>query len=260
MTIQFSKYQGAGNDFIMIDGRKTLPTLDSKTISHLCNQHFGIGADGLLLLSTEEGFDFRMVYYNSDGSEATFCGNGGRCIVAFAAAMGLNKKEYHFIAADGIHQAEIIEHKGNKSIISLGMQDASIYSFSPAVCYLNTGTYHLVKFVDDVSELDVVKIGRSIRNEVQYAPHGTNVNFVAVKTDGLYLRTYEKGVENETLACGTGATAAAISASLLHGGNEFKVHTLGGTLKVTFAVDGDKYTDVILTGEATKVFDGQIEL
>lgn len=258
MIIKFSKYQGAGNDFIMIDCRKIVSDIGSHLVAKLCDRHFGIGADGVILLLNEEGVDFRMKYYNSDGSEATFCGNGGRCIVAFASANGLNSNEYNFIAADGMHKAEILSQNGNSFRVKLDMQDALVYSKSENEYYLNTGTYHLVKFVQDISTINVVEYGRTLRNEKRFEPQGTNVNFVEINGQTLHMRTYEKGVENETLACGTGATASAIAASMRNGGNEFVVHTLGGILNVTFNVNGDEFNNVKLIGPVAKVFDGEI--
>lgn len=260
MKLNFSKYHGAGNDFLLIDCRDSELKLSPSVIMTLCDRHFGIGADGVLLLSLALGFDFRMHYFNSDGSEATFCGNGARCLVAFAADKGIQKDNYYFVAADGEHTAHLISEYNGTRIITLGMQDAVIYSTSQDECYLNTGTYHVVKFVEDVNAVDVEKIGRSIRYDSIYEPHGTNVNFVTMKHDTLYIRTYEKGVENETLSCGTGATAAAITASILYGGNQFKVITKGGGLDVSFRIDNHTYFDVKLTGEAVKVFEGSVEV
>jgi diaminopimelate epimerase len=182
-------------------------------ISKLCDRHFGIGADGLLLLRNKENFDFEMVYYNADGSPATFCGNGGRSIVAFANQIGLIDKECLFLAPDGQHHASILSQLGNIWKVKLEMSDAIIYENSPEYTYLNSGTYHYVKLTDDPDSIDFIPFARKIRFDQRFAPDGTNVNLVKVAEDKLMVRTYEKGVEDETLSCGTGVTA---SAKLLH--------------------------------------------
>lgn len=260
MNLQFSKYEGAGNDFIIIDDRKLQFPVSIDLISRLCDRHFGIGADGILLVQHSEGYDFGMNYFNSDGSPATFCGNGGRCIVAFAHMMGITGNTSRFMAADGIHHAQITENNGAVMIVELEMQDPVVYSNDTHSCYLNTGTYHLVKFVDNPDNIDIIEDGRELRFDARYEPHGTNVNFAKMLKKELYVRTYEKGVENETLSCGTGVTAAAIAASLKYGGDSFYVNTAGGRLFVSFTRTNDVFKHVKLTGPARLVFHGEFEI
>jgi diaminopimelate epimerase len=260
MTLKFSKYEGTGNDFIIIDDRKLQFPVSEKLISKLCDRHFGIGADGLLLVQHSEGYDFGMNYFNSDGSAATFCGNGGRCITAFAHQMGICGNICRFMAADGIHHAQITENSGPTMIVELGMQDAVLYSTESNLYYLNTGTYHVVKFVENPDNIDVVETGREIRFDSRFGPHGTNVNFAKMLKKQLYVRTYEKGVENETLSCGTGVTASAIAASLKYGGTSFYVNTAGGRLYVSFERADNTFKKVKLTGPAKLVFEGAIEI
>jgi len=260
MILHFIKYQGTGNDFILFDDRQLTFPVDEVLIKRLCDRHFGIGADGILLLRQEAGFDFRMIYYNADGSAATFCGNGGRCITAFAHKSGIRGKNFRFIATDGIHNSLIINDKDLEMNIELEMQDAIIYNCDSESYYLNTGTYHVVKFVSDPDQVDVLAEGRKIRYDNKYQAHGTNVNFACFDGKELYVRTYEKGVENETLSCGTGVTATAIAASLKYGGNDFGVSTSGGKLYVHFNRIGNSFTQVKLTGPVRVVFNGNIEI
>lgn len=260
MTLQFSKYEGTGNDFIMIDDRKLQFPASEQLIRKLCDRHFGIGADGILLVQHSEGYDFGMNYFNSDGSPATFCGNGGRCITAFAYQKGVSGDKCRFMAADGIHQARITENHGSVMIVELDMLDPLIYSIDRNICYLNTGTFHVVKFVDNPDDIDIIESGREIRYDARFEPHGTNVNFAKLLKNELYVRTYEKGVENETLSCGTGVTASAIAASLKYGGNSFYVNTAGGRLNVSFTRTDDTFKNVKLTGPAKLVFEGTIEI
>ncbi|MBK7174202.1 MAG: diaminopimelate epimerase [Bacteroidales bacterium] len=257
MHIPFIKYQGTGNDFILVDDRSRIFPDDVTLISHMCNRHFGIGADGLLLLRNSDSSDFEMVYFNADGSPATFCGNGGRCIVAFAQSLELIGYSTSFIAADGMHMAQILEEQGASSEVSLKMKDPEIYEFNDDSCFLNTGTFHFVKFVDDVSQIDVHEEGKRIRNLPKFEPAGTNVNFVQICEGYLKVRTYEKGVEAETLSCGTGVTASAIAASLKSGGTDFQIQTPGGNLKVTFRRDGTRFSEITLQGNVSRVFEGQ---
>ena len=260
MTLQFSKYEGTGNDFIVIDDMKLHFPVSEKLIRDLCDRHNGIGADGVLLVQHSEGYDFGMKYFNSDGSPATFCGNGGRCVAAFAHYYGIAGNTCRFMAADGIHHAIITENKGQTMIVELGMQDAVIYDTLNSLYYLNTGTYHVVKFVGNPDNVDVIESGREIRFEAKYEPHGTNVNFARMLKKELYVRTYEKGVENETLSCGTGVTATAVAASLKYGGSAFFVNTAGGRLHVSFTRVEETFKEVKLTGPARLVFEGKIEI
>jgi diaminopimelate epimerase len=257
MHFPFVKYQGTGNDFILIDDRSRILPTDDQIIQHICDRHFGIGADGVLLLRNSSDYDFEMVYYNPDGSEATFCGNGGRCIVAFAQSLELIGSNTLFKAADGIHKADILFEEGSKSMVKLGMQDAIIYESGIRSFYLNTGTYHYVVFIENIDQADVLMEGRRIRNLEKFAPHGTNVNFVKLSSDFLEVRTYEKGVESETLSCGTGVTASAIAASFITGKSRYHIKTKGGELTVEFQRDQQTITQVTLEGLVTRVFEGQ---
>jgi len=260
MTLQFSKYEGTGNDFILIDDRRLQFPVSEHLISRLCDRHFGIGADGVLLVRRSEGYDFGMEYFNSDGSHATFCGNGGRCITAFAHNMGITDSTCRFMASDGIHHARITENNGTLMVVELDMQDPVIYSTDHNSYYLNTGTYHVVKFVDNPDNIDIIEEGRALRFDARYEPHGTNVNFAKILKNELYVRTYEKGVEDETLSCGTGVTASAIAASLSYGGKAFYVNTAGGRLHVSFNRNNDTIRNVKLTGPARLVFEGTLEI
>lgn len=259
MTITFSKYQGTGNDFILIDGRQNpvLPT--GEQIARLCHRQFGIGADGLMLLTQEEAHDFRMIYYNSDGKEGSMCGNGGRCITKFAYDCGIRRDEYHFIAIDGPHIA-IMEENG---LVRLKIKDVNRVESHKTYEFLDTGSPHVVKHVQDISLLDVVAEGRAIRYSDYYAREGVNVNFVQVVDDNtIAVRTYERGVEDETLSCGTGVTACAlVNAHNENGFNHIEVETNGGSLYVEFEKTGEtSYTNIWLAGPAQKVFDGTILL
>ncbi len=213
--MRFYKYHGAGNDFIIADNRNNTYLLDNKTIAKLCDRHIGIGADGLILLNNKKGYDFEMLYYNADGSSDMMCGNGGRCLVGFAIDMKIVNADniIHFYCAGKDYSAELMRSKeGKEANIRLKMQDINNYGkISQEEYFLNTGTYHFVKFVKDIEKIDVITEGRKIRYDKQYYPNGTNVNFVEKTDNKLIIRTYEKGVEDETLACGTGIVAAALA-------------------------------------------------
>jgi len=257
MKLHFYKYQGAGNDFILLDNRSSNIELTNEQVAFLCDRRFGIGADGLMLLEEEQGADFRMVYYNSDGGESTMCGNGGRCIAAFAKKLGLVKDEVNFVAIDGPHNA----HINNDGIISLHMQNVIGIDAYDGYCILNTGSPHYIKWVDDVMQSEVFKKGREIRNQKEFQPKGINVNFVQRMNDeSLWVRTYERGVEDETLSCGTGVTAAAIAASGTATGHfVVPIHTPGGKLEVSFTKNtATSAKDVILKGPAVFVYEGDI--
>ncbi len=258
MNIHFYKYQGTGNDFILLDNRAGAIMLNRDHIAWLCNRHLGIGADGLMLLTNEEGFDFRMVYYNSDGNESTMCGNGGRCIVAFAAKLDILKNEARFVAIDGAHFARILDD----GRVSLSMTDVSEMKKSAAETVLNTGSPHLIHIVDAVKELDVVSLGRALRHRKEYEPDGINVNFVQLHKSHIEVRTYERGVENETLSCGTGVTAAAMATAPEEPGlYQTAVVTPGGQLEVKFERTATGLmTHVWLTGPAAFVFEGEVRL
>jgi diaminopimelate epimerase len=258
MRFAFHKYHGTGNDFILIDNRTMLITLTKEQIAFLCHRNFGIGADGLMLLEPVEVADFKMVYFNSDGQESTMCGNGGRCLVRFAAELGLIAHNTSFLAIDGMHEASL-EANG---MVNLGMKDViKINRFSDHL-EIDTGSPHYIKWVENLDESDVYSSGKQIRNEDKFQPGGINVNFVERLGNGIKVRTYERGVENETLSCGTGVTAAAI-ASVEGQVGEFSipVFTPGGRLEVSFEKpDTDSAIDVILKGPAVMVFSGVMEL
>lgn len=260
MKIEFFKYQGTGNDFVMLDNRDGLyEDLTAKHVNLLCNRRFGIGADGLILLSNTAGFDFEMKYYNADGNVGSLCGNGARCLLKFASSMGIKKNMYHFTTADGEHEGEI-DLNGE---VRLKMHDVDSVEYALNHYVLNTGSPHYVKTTADVMKVDVLSEGRAIRNSKEFAEEGINVNFVQVlEEDKIYVRTYERGVEDETLSCGTGVTASAIiSAHNDNGFNRVEVKTAGGRLSVEYdKLSEVKFTNIWLCGPAKMVFSGQIEL
>ncbi len=260
MKIEFYKYQGTGNDFVILDNREGIfSELTPKQVNLLCNRRFGIGADGLMLFNNKAGFDFEMKYFNSDGKEGSMCGNGGRCILKFASMMGIKKSSYNFFAVDGEHEGEI-DLDGE---ISLKMKDVDgVEDFSNHYV-LNTGSPHYVKTTSDVMKIDVVAEGRAIRNSKEFAEEGINVNFVeTLDEDTIYVRTYERGVEDETLSCGTGVTAAAlISAHNDNGFNRVEVKTTGGRLNVEFdKINESNFNNIWLSGPAEMVYKGEINL
>ncbi|MDP4266828.1 MAG: diaminopimelate epimerase [Bacteroidota bacterium] len=263
MKINFIKYQGTGNDFIMIDNRNlSFPKENSELVAHLCNRHFGIGADGLILLENNNLNNFSMVYYNSDGHESTMCGNGGRCVVAFAKTLYPEHEYFRFMAIDGEHSAEVKEINGNRTIVSLKMNDVDEIETIDNDYFLNTGSPHFVTFVKDIDSIDVDYEGKKIRYSERFAGKGTNVDFLERFEDYIYVRTYERGVENETLSCGTGVVASAIVTDFSRSVNKsvYKIRTLGGELSVKFnSSDKKKYTDIWLEGPATMVFMGNYE-
>jgi len=262
MELRFTKYHGTGNDFIIIDHRVDPFEFKSEQISFLCHRQFGIGADGLILLSHKAGFDFQMKYFNSDGGEGSMCGNGGRCITAFANALGIINKKAKFSAIDGEHVSKILSINGNESYVSLKMSDVSQIQKLKEDYFIDTGSPHLVKFVKNIDKLDVYNQGKRLRWDKQFQPEGTNVNFVEFKGDLLEVRSFERGVENVTLSCGTGITASALAASIVKDDSQkfFDIKTYGGNLKVRFARSKNKFTNVWLEGPAIKVFEGKIEI
>lgn len=259
--IQFYKYQGTGNDFVIIDNRQDIfPKNDTKTIALLCDRKFGIGADGLILIENDISTDFKMVYYNSDGSQSTMCGNGGRCVVAFAKKMGIIQQKTTFMAIDGTHDA-VVHTDGLVSLEMIDVENVEIYENGDL--FLNTGSPHHIAFVQQVNEVDVFSNGRKIRRSVLYGNAGANVNFVQVESPNtICVRTYERGVEDETLSCGTGVTAAVLGgyASNKLASTEIDVKTPGGKLTVSFQPRGGAFTKVKLTGPATFVFQGVISI
>lgn len=260
MRLHFHKYQGTGNDFIILDNRNNqYGNLSIRQINFLCNRRFGIGADGLMLLNPSPTFDFDMKYFNADGREGSMCGNGGRCLVKFAYHLGIHKITYVFHANDGNHEAEI----DLDGTVSLRMRDVDAVKKYNSDLLINTGSPHYVKMVNDVDHFDVFKTGKAIRNSDPFVKEGINVNFVEqVGDDEIFVRTYERGVEDETLSCGTGVTAAAIACFHNENGfNDVVVHTRGGRLNVEYdRGDNDTYTNVWLSGPAEKVYEGTIDL
>ena len=259
MILPFFKYQGAGNDFILVDNRNgEFNDISQLQIKKLCNRNFGVGADGLMLLNKHEHLDFEMDYYNSDGSGGAMCGNGGRCIVAFAKQLKIINEQTKFIASDGRHEAFI----DDSGIVKLKMIDVETLEEKQGSFFVDTGAPHHVEFDAHIKELDVYEKGKQIRYSDEYRAVGTNVNFVQVHKNGIQIRTYERGVENETLACGTGAVASAISYYKKYdsGSENIKVKTLGGELYVSFKEKANIFTDVYLSGPAIFVFRGKIDI
>lgn len=260
MIIHFHKYQGTGNDFVVIDNRKQeYSFLSTDQIRRLCDRKFGIGADGLMLLNKKDGYDFEMKYFNADGREGSMCGNGGRCITKFAYHLGIHRVDYRFLAFDGEHEAEI----DTDGTVSLKMKDVDKIRKKSGDFILNTGSPHYVKLVTDVMNEDVYKKGRDIRYSKDFEQEGINVNFVEqAGDDEIIVRTYERGVEDETFSCGTGVTAAALVCYHNENGfNEVEVKTLGGSLSVEFdRKDDDTYVNIWLSGPAEKIFEGKVEL
>lgn len=255
-TMEFYKYQGTGNDFVMIDNRDLQFPKEKDLIEKLCDRRFGIGGDGLILLENDNHADFRMVYYNSDGNESTMCGNGGRCLVAFAHFLDVFEDRTTFVAIDGLHEAEI-----NSGIVKLKMIDVDFIRKDGESSVLNTGSPHFVQFVKDLANYKVYHNGNEIRNSATYRQEGINVNFVEEISDSeIFVRTYERGVEDETFSCGTGVTASALV--FLKGKNQHSVDVkvLGGNLKVYAEQDGDSFRNIWLEGPAKQVFKGKISL
>lgn len=259
--LPFYKYQGAGNDFVVVDNRGPiyLPEPGPELVRRLCHRRFGVGADGLMLLQNKEGFDFEMIYFNADGKEGSMCGNGGRCIVAFARRLGLIKNRCRFLAIDGPHEA-IIERQ---NWVELKMGNVSGIEIGENYYYLDTGSPHYVTFVDDVARVDVVQEGRAVRYSDRFEGEGTNVNFVQLTSGGISVATYERGVEDETLACGTGVTASAIAYYLRKPGKsrqEVAIRAKGGQLLVRFRPADGGFEEIWLCGPAALVFEGEIEI
>jgi len=259
MKIHFYKYHGTGNDFILIDNRKKQASfINKKIIAEMCDRHFGIGADGLMLLNSHEEYDFEMDYYNSDGSGSTMCGNGGRCIVAFAKKMKLFENLTTFIASDGVHEASI----NNEETVKLKMTNVVDFEEDAGGFVIDTGSPHYVVFKDDIKQLDVFNKGKEIRNSNKFKEKGINVNFVSENKTEISIRTYERGVENETLSCGTGSVASAIAYYKKYkpNSNKIKLKTLGGNLKVEFEEKANSFVNVYLEGEAKFIFEGDYYL
>ena len=264
--MHFYKFDGAGNDFVLLDIRENDPQLTTEQIASLCHRRFGIGADGLMTLGAKEGYDFEMRYYNSDGRLGSMCGNGGRCITAFAHVLGIkptNGTAYHFVGFDGPHDAEILLWNPEErfGMVRLGMKDIPNDQIQRIRdeengadgWFLDTGSPHFVQRVQELAHFDVVNEGRRIRNLSQHFPKGTNVDFIEDADNGVLLvRTYERGVEDETWACGTGVTACAIIT-----GNG-RIKTRGGDFKVTFDVGDKVFEQVKLIGPVAFNFEGEV--
>lgn len=255
--IKFYKYQGTGNDFVMIDNRDlSFPKNDIQLVKRICDRRFGVGADGLILLENDEELDFQMVYYNSDGNESTMCGNGGRCLVAFAHFLGVFQGKAKFNAVDGLHEAEILG-----DVVKLKMIDIQSVKEVDGDYEINTGSPHFVRYIDDVMNYDVYKNGYEIRNSETYKKEGINVNFVSRISDNeLFVRTYERGVEDETYSCGTGVTASSLALMKNTNHNEVFVKTLGGDLKVYAEKYDGGFRNVWLEGPAKQVFEGKFKI
>jgi diaminopimelate epimerase len=259
MKLQFQKYQGTGNDFVILDNRNwSYTSLTTERIKSVCDRKFGVGADGLMLLNSKTDYDFEMKYFNADGRESSMCGNGGRCLVKFAFDQGIRKEKFLFSAVDGDHEAEI----GEAGIVRLKMKDVHGIIDYHGDSLLNTGSPHYVKIVSDVMDYEVYNKGMEIRYSPAFAKEGINVNFVEQKrSEEILVRTYERGVEDETLSCGTGVTASALVCYHNEMGfNHVTVITRGGTLVVEFDRLGDSHFENIwLCGPAEKVFQGEMD-
>lgn len=257
MKLPFYKYQGAGNDFILIDNRDLgFNHHQPELIEKLCDRRFGIGGDGLMCLENYDGFDFKMVYYNADGQPSSMCGNGGRCIVAFAKFLNVIENETKFLAVDGPHYAKISE---NGNWVSLQMIDVETFKKDGDAFVINTGSPHYIKFAEAVADINVFEEGRKIRYNETYKTEGININFVEPQSQHLFVRTYERGVEDETYACGTGVTAVALANAIKNnqtGLIETPIKVLGGILSIRFNYDGEKFTNIFLEGPAKLVFEG----
>ncbi len=257
MFLDFHKYQGTGNDFVMIDDREE--RFDIKAIDlvqKLCDRKFGVGADGLILIRNHADYDFEMIYYNADGSQS-MCGNGARCAVSFAKQLQIIQEKTHFLAIDGPHTASI----DADGWVSLKMGDVSQVSKTDEDYFVNTGSPHHIRLVNDITHYPVYESGKVVRYSDAYKPHGTNVNFIEkINPQEIFVRTYERGVENETLSCGTGVTACALVMGVLGSPSPVKIKTLGGSLQVKFTkkVDGS-YHDIYLEGPAQLVFEGEVD-
>lgn len=256
--LSFFKYQGSGNDFVMIDNRNAVFDCSAEeTVRHLCERRFGVGADGLILLQDHPGYDFEMIYFNADGREGSMCGNGGRCAAAFARQLGIIDRQTRFLAVDGPHEARINEG-GNW--VELRMGKVARVEKGGDYFYLDTGSPHYVVFVDDLAQVDVVAQGRAVRYSDRFRESGTNVNFVQPTARGISVATYERGVEDETLSCGTGVTAAAIAYYLREPAahrQRIDIRAKGGELQVHFEPAGEGFDEIWLCGPAERVFSGR---
>lgn len=264
MIMQFSKFHGNGNDFVAINNMTGELSLKPADIKLLCDRRFGVGADGVIELRSDKEKDFELIYYNSDGCKGSMCGNGGRCAVAFAQMFGIiDGQETSFRAFDGIHKGIVNKKVNSKTLdISLQMSDVLEITKNMDSFFLDTGSPHHIEFVDNAYAVDVFQRGMEIRNSDKYKPGGTNVDFVELKNDSIYVRTYERGVEDETLSCGTGVTASAIATGIVLGINKVNINTKGGEFVVTFKLDSNemKARNIWLVGPAELVFNGEYKI
>ena len=256
MELKFYKYQGTGNDFVMVDNRDgAFDTNNTVLVEKLCHRRFGIGADGFILLENEPGYDFKMVYFNSDGNQSSMCGNGGRCIVQFAHDIGVIGDKTKFLAIDGPHDAYL-----EKKLVHLKMIDVNQIENNEDHFYMNTGSPHYVKKVEGIKNFPVFEEGKKIRYNERFKEKGTNVNFTEKEGKTLHVRTYERGVEDETFSCGTGVTAAALAASYSGMTSPVRIQTLGGELSISFQKTADGFNNVFLIGPAQRVFEGTVTI
>lgn len=254
----FQKFHGTGNDFIMIDGREWGSELTSDKIAQICNRRLGIGADGLIIIKPVVGYDFEMVYYNSDGSSAKMCGNGARCAVSFAFSCGFFAGTASFLAGDGAHTASLKLTSENEWMVEVSIKDVDLPKAVGERTEIDTGTPHLVLLCENPDEVDVLNAGRKIRYSSEYGDTGININWMKIAGDKIRVRTYERGVEAETLSCGTGVTASAVIAAMQTGKTDWVVEANGGTLTVTMTRDGGVMRNIKLKGPAVRVFTGNV--
>jgi len=256
MTITFYKYQGTGNDFVMIDNREGIFSHDTNLVARMCNRKFGIGADGLILIENHDELDFEMIYFNADGSQS-LCGNGSRCAVSFAHFLGIAKDSTRFLTIDGEYEANLKE-----DLVCLHMRDQQKLKSFNSHYFLNNGSPHHIEFVDQADAQDVFTQGAAVRYSDTYKPNGTNVNFVEIKEgNSIFVRTYERGVEDETLSCGTGIAASALAAADKGLKSPIAIEAKGGKLEVRFDHNDDQsFSNIWLIGPAEQVFVGQFDI
>ncbi len=257
MQIPFFKYEATGNDFVIIDNRKKEYSFSIDQIKKICDRKFGIGADGLMLIEPHPYLDFNLIYYNSDGT-SSLCGNGSRAAVALASSLHMLKSKTQFNAYDGAHEATLLADR----TVRLKMNNVLTAQSMPTGTFINTGSPHFIQVVQDVERFPIIEVGKRIRYSKDFGPDGTNVNFIQLlPNNSIFVRTYERGVEDETLSCGTGVTASALAAYMEGYRSPVKIKTLGGELSVEFTANSDgSFTNIYLIGPARKVFEGVYEL